>query len=144
MKVFSLKLMNSFLAVKSILIFSLFILSLQSIQADGSGLAQFAASEYSVDENDESLTVTINRERGGAGAVSVDYEITPLTAGNLDYTATNGTLSWQDGEKGGKSFSIDIINDSINLVVFSKVFLNLLYLLRSKISSFFHNESAWS
>ena len=80
--------MNSFLVVKFTLTLSLFILSLQSIKADGSGLAQFAASEYSVDENEESLTVTINRERGGAGAVSVDYEITPLTAGNLDYTAT--------------------------------------------------------
>ena len=113
MKVFSLKLMNRFLAVKCSLTLSLFIFSLHSIKADGSGLAQFAASEYSVDENEESLTVTINRERGGAGAVSVDYEITPLTAGNLDYNATNGTLSWQDGEKGGKSFSyIDCLNDS--------------------------------
>ena len=45
------------------------------------------ASEHTVDENDGSLTITVNRERGGAGAVSVSYEIEPLTAGNLDYSA---------------------------------------------------------
>ena len=114
MKVSWLNLIREFFAGKSLLTLALFTFSLQAIIADGSGLVQFAASEYAVDENDGSITITLNRERGGAGAVSVSYEIEPLTAGDLDYTASNGMLSWADGEKGGKSFTIDIINDSEN------------------------------
>ena len=114
MKVSWLNLMRGFFSGKSLLPLVFLTFSLQAIIADGSGIVQFAASDYAVDENDGSVTITVNRERGGAGAVSVSYEIEPLTAGDLDYSASNGMLSWADGEKGGKSFSIDIINDSEN------------------------------
>ena len=77
-------------------------------------MAQFSASEYTVDENEGSVTITVNRERGGVGAVSVNYEIESMTATSLDYSGSNGILSWADGEIGGKSFSVDIINDSLD------------------------------
>ena len=109
MKVSLLNLVRGFFSSRSLLPLMLFSFSLQLMIADGSGIVQFAASEYTVDENDGSLTITVNRERGGAGAVSVSYEIEPLTAGNLDYSGSDGMLSWADGEKGGKSFTIDII-----------------------------------
>ena len=114
MKVSLLNLVRGFFSSKSLLPLILFSFSLQLIMADGSGIVQFAASEYTVDENDGSLEITVNRERGGAGAVSVSYEIVPLTASNLDYSGSDGMLSWADGEKGGKSFTIDIVNDSEN------------------------------
>ena len=114
MKVSWLNLMRGFFSGKSLLPLAFLIFSLQAIIADGSGMVQFAASEYAVDENEGSVTITVNRERGSAGAVSVSYEVEPLTAGELDYSATNGMLSWADGEKGGKSFKIDIINDTEN------------------------------
>ena len=93
MKVFWLNLMRGFISGKSLLPLLFFTFSLQTIIADGSGMVQFSASEYTVDENDGSVTITVNRERGGAGAVSVSYEIEPMTAGSLDYSASNGMLS---------------------------------------------------
>ena len=80
----------------------------------GAGSVRFDASVYSVFETDESVTVTVNRERGNNGTVSVEYIVLDGTATSaLDYEGSSGVITWADGEEGGKSITIDILNDPI-------------------------------
>ncbi|HET8776669.1 MAG TPA: Ig-like domain-containing protein [Candidatus Limnocylindria bacterium] len=53
------------------------------------------------------VAVTLNRLFGDEGAVSVDYATADgaATAG-ADYTAASGTLTWNDGGAGSRSFSV--------------------------------------
>jgi hypothetical protein len=78
----------------------------------GPGAFQFSAATYSVAENGLTLTVTVNRVGGSAGAVSVDYATADgsATAG-LDYTAAAGTLSFGDGDAVSQTFDISITDD---------------------------------
>ena len=78
----------------------------------GAGSVRFDASVYSVFETDESVTVTVNRERGNKGAVSVEYIVLDGTAtSEADYEGLGGIITWADGEEGGKSITINILND---------------------------------
>jgi len=75
------------------------------------GELQLSASNYSVDENVATLSVTVNRANGSDGDVTVDYATSggSATAGQ-DYTAANDTLILLDGET-SRSFDISIIDD---------------------------------
>ncbi len=77
------------------------------------GTITLSASTYSVNENGGSVTITVNRT-GGSGAVTVDYATSngSATAGS-DYTAASGTLSWADGDTAAKTFTVSIINDTL-------------------------------
>ena len=94
------------------------------VWGDGAGVVQFSSSAYSVDETEESITITVNRERGVIGDVSVDYSIAYGSASQADIIAADGTLTWANGELGPKTFSIDIVND-VDLEPDEDVFLRL-------------------
>ena len=80
----------------------------------GAGSVRFDASVYNVFETDGSVTVTVNRERGGSGAVSVEYNVLDGTAtSGADYEGADGIITWADGEEGGKSININILNDAL-------------------------------
>ena len=77
------------------------------------GSLQFSASAFSVAESGVSVTITVTRTDGSAGAVSVDYATSDGSAtGGSDYTATAGTLSFADGVS-GQSFSVTILDDTL-------------------------------
>lgn len=77
------------------------------------GTLQFSASTYSVAENGSSVTITVTRAGGSAGAVGVTYATSNGTAtATADYTAATNTLSWSDGETASKTFNVTILDDS--------------------------------
>jgi hypothetical protein len=61
------------------------------------------------------VRVTVRRNAGFAGAVSIDYATSDgtATAGN-DYTAATGTLNWAAGDLGERNIDIALINDTAN------------------------------
>ena len=73
------------------------------------GSLAFTAATYGVSENSGSVTLTVARTGGSAGAVSVSYSETDGTAyAGLDYQVMSGTLTWADGDSTGKTISIPI------------------------------------
>ena len=73
---------------------------------------QFKAPLYSVNENGGTVTITLRRNGGASGAVSVNYATSNGTAtAGLDYTASNGTITFADGET-NKTFTIPLLDDS--------------------------------
>ena len=57
-------------------------------------------------------TITVRRTGGSDGVVSIDYATFDGDAqAGQDYEATSGSISWQDGESGDKSFTIPITDD---------------------------------
>jgi|GEM_PF-6383715 len=78
------------------------------------GTIDFATTDYSVNENGGTATITVTRSGGKVGPVTVDYGTANGTAtAGTDYTASSGTLSWASGDDTAKSFTIPVINDSI-------------------------------
>lgn len=77
------------------------------------GAIQFTSPTSIVNEQSGTITVSVERVAGSRGAVSLDFVTSDGTAtAGSDYTATNGTLSWADGEYGVKTFDIAINNDA--------------------------------
>ena len=75
------------------------------------GSFQFASPTYSVSEGGD-VTITVNREGGIDGAVSVNVTVTGGTATTgADYTFAGTTLTWADGETGPKTFVIPALAD---------------------------------
>ncbi|OAD19111.1 Na-Ca exchanger/integrin-beta4 domain protein [Candidatus Thiomargarita nelsonii] len=78
-----------------------------------SGILQFSADNYTVNEGEATATITVTRTGGTAGTVSVDYASTDDSAiAGSDYTAVLDTLNWADGEATAKTFTVNIIDDS--------------------------------
>jgi choice-of-anchor B domain-containing protein len=77
------------------------------------GRLGFAILSASVAEDDGNVEVTVRRTGGTLGAVTIDYGTADgsATAGS-DYTATTGTLSWEDGDMGDQLITIPLINDT--------------------------------
>jgi Calx-beta domain/Bacterial Ig-like domain len=86
------------------------------------GVLQFDPIVFTGTEDSGKATVTVTRTSGGSGPVTVDFATSDGTAhsggsannGQNDYTPTNGTLSWADGEAGPKTFDITILQDALN------------------------------
>jgi len=59
------------------------------------------------------VTLSVGRSGGDTGIVSVTYATVngSATAGS-DYTSTTGTLTWQAGETGLKTFTVPVLTDS--------------------------------
>lgn len=80
---------------------------------NAAGMLQFSAPDYTVKENGASITLSVSRSGGNAGAVSVQYATGNGSASaGQDYTAKTGTLSWAAGDGVAKPISIAIINDT--------------------------------
>lgn len=77
---------------------------------------EFSAADYTVPESAESATVSIRREGSLAGPATIAYSATGLTAmPDQNFVPTEGSLEWQDGEGGTKSFTVDILEDELTL-----------------------------
>lgn len=76
------------------------------------GTLQFSASSYNVAEGG-SIDIMVTRTGGTGGAVSVNYSISngSATSGS-DYTATNGTVSFANGDSASKVFTIRTVDDT--------------------------------
>jgi hypothetical protein len=93
------------------------------------GQVEFSAATYQTFEDAGNITVTVERLGGTNGATSVNYNTTNVTAAaGTDYTATNGTLSWEDGDGTAKTFQVPILDGGIMTgasVKFSVTFLRV-------------------
>ena len=82
--------------------------------ANPAGYLQFEASQYTVKESGGSITITVKRVQGSTGAVSVDYATDNATAqAGIDYTVSNGTLHWADGDNEAKGFTVTVFDDTV-------------------------------
>jgi glucose/arabinose dehydrogenase len=81
-------------------------------QPNQPGTLQFSAAQFTVNESQAAVTITVTRSGGSAGSVSVNYATSNGTAtAGSDYTATSGILTFGAGEI-SKTFTIPIINDA--------------------------------
>ncbi|MCU7863078.1 MAG: aggregation factor core protein MAFp3, isoform C, partial [Candidatus Thiodiazotropha sp. (ex Lucinoma borealis)] len=77
------------------------------------GAVVFTESIQSVSEDGNSATISVSREGGSAGAISVDYTTMDGSAiASSDYTFSTGRISFAAGEAVSKSFDVAIINDT--------------------------------
>ena len=84
------------------------------VDDDKAGALAFSASAVSVDENAGTLTVTVQRSGGQAGAVGIHYvTVNGSALAGADYAATAGDLSWSAGDAADKTFTIPIVWDSL-------------------------------
>lgn len=74
------------------------------------GLFTFDAGALAVPESAGLVTLNVRRVSGMQGAVTVDYRTIYGTAGSNDVVATNGTLSFKEGET-NKTISIMVLQD---------------------------------
>jgi hypothetical protein len=95
-----------------------------SVEFVSPGTLGFAEAVFSTPEDPgvQELTVTVTRTGDFEGPVSIKYATSDgtahsggsPTAGQADYTPTSGTLTWDDGIGGDKTFKITILHDSLN------------------------------
>ncbi len=80
---------------------------------DNAGILQFTTASFSVSESGPAAEVLVSRTGGTSGAVGVTCEFVPGgTASSNDYTLSNLTLSWADGESGTKACLVTPANDA--------------------------------
>lgn len=87
------------------------------------GTIRFDDVEFSGSETEGSITITLVRENGADGEVSISYETLltgTATSGGLlangldDFVPLSGNITWEDGETGSKTFTITINEDNWN------------------------------
>ena len=72
------------------------------------------ANKYNLQENGGNVTFSASRVGGSKGAASVNYATAGGTAqAASDFTTSNGTLNWADGDSANKTFTIPILNDGL-------------------------------
>lgn len=77
------------------------------------GNVSFDNATFTASEN-TTATITVNRNGGATGAISINYATSNGTAiAGTDYTAVSGTLSWADGDMTPKTFTIPINADFV-------------------------------
>jgi hypothetical protein len=82
------------------------------VDDDTAGTLQFSLAADSVGEASGTATISVTREGGASGAVSVDYTTANGTAtAGVDYAVAAGTLNWADGDGSPKNFSVTITDD---------------------------------
>ena len=88
------------------------------IQADQAlqsraGTVGFAAPTYDATESAGTVTLTVQRTGGTAGAISVDYATSDGTATTpSDYSTTTGTLTWPDGDATPRTIDVPLTDDT--------------------------------
>jgi len=84
---------------------------------DSTDIGQLVVDQMSisVNESDAEALLTVTRNGGTDGPVSVDFRTIAGTAlAAIDYTQTRGQLAWVDGEGGSKQIAISILDDGID------------------------------
>lgn len=75
------------------------------------GAVTMSTSLYSVARSASAITLTVVRNGGSQGALSVSYKTVDGTAvAGKQYTGGTGTLTWASGDAGNKTFNIPISN----------------------------------
>jgi len=75
------------------------------------GLVEFTAGRAKVSKSAGTVTLTVAREGGGAGTVSVNYATANSTGtAGTHYTNTSGTLTWTDGDTTDKTITVPVTN----------------------------------
>jgi methionine-rich copper-binding protein CopC len=79
------------------------------------GALQFSSATYTVNEDNGTATITVNRTGGTNGEARIDYATSNGTAtgGGTDYTTSNGTLTFANGVT-TQTFTVPINNDLID------------------------------
>jgi len=78
---------------------------------DTPGTISFDKNSLVIQEGGQ-VTVTVTRNNGSHGVVSIDYGTADANAvAGDDYTAASGTLNWADNEFGSKSITIETLKD---------------------------------
>lgn len=78
----------------------------------GPGQVEFLSEFFSAHENETNAVITVRRNGGTTGQITVNYSATNGTAINgVDYTAVSGTLTFPEGET-MQSFQVQLINDT--------------------------------
>ncbi|RLJ21373.1 hypothetical protein DJ030_04440 [bacterium endosymbiont of Escarpia laminata] len=77
------------------------------------GTLDLSEANYPVNENDGSVSVTVNRTGGSFGAITVDYATSNGTAtSGSDYQAINSTLTFAENEY-SKVIAINLLDDLV-------------------------------
>jgi hypothetical protein len=73
---------------------------------------RLASATQNVAEQQNTLSFSVTRANGSSGAATVDYQTVQgsATAG-ADYQSAMGTLSWNDGQMGGRPFAVTLLPD---------------------------------
>ncbi len=92
----------------------------------------FIAKTFSASRKAGIATITVNRN-GLPGELSVDYATLDETAkAGQDYQAVKGSLTWANGERGDKTFTIPLSHDA-NVAAILKLRLNHLTLVEGAV-----------
>jgi len=76
------------------------------------GTLSLSSPNYPVGEGAGTATVTVNRNNGSDGQVSVQYATSDGTASAPgDYQGASGTLDWGDGDASPKTFQVTLVDD---------------------------------
>lgn len=74
---------------------------------------QIQSARYQVTEQSGRVSIDITRSGSSQGSVDVEYRTDSGSAlASADFQAVQGNLHWDDGELGGKTIEILIVNDS--------------------------------
>ncbi|MDH3568288.1 MAG: hypothetical protein OEM61_13165, partial [Desulfobacteraceae bacterium] len=77
------------------------------------GILRFTVATREVSEAAATVQIDVERFGGSLGEVTIDYATSDGTAlAGPDYAATSGTLTWIDGARDTRSFSVPIVNDT--------------------------------
>jgi|GEM_PF-2567227 len=81
---------------------------------DNETQVRFERDAYTADEGDGSVDLTVLRIGMGAGAVTVDYEVSGGSAINgTDYVLADGTITWANGDTDPKAIRVTLTEDAI-------------------------------
>ena len=84
-------------------------------------------SELNYGYENQSINITVSRNRGSNGVSSVSYAPNDGSAlGNIDYGSALGTLTWADGDNSLKTITIQLLPDAIaeGLETFNLLLIN--------------------
>jgi hypothetical protein len=82
--------------------------------ASSHGTLQFSAAIFNVSETNATATITLTRNGGSSGAVSVIVSTGGGTAvPGIDYTATTRVISWTDGDTAPRTVTIPLLDDML-------------------------------
>ncbi len=82
-------------------------------QTPAAGVLSFSLGEFSAEEFDGSVTISVTREGGSSGTAQVDYATSDETAtAGIDYEVASGTLTFAEGEL-SKDFQVTLNDDGV-------------------------------
>lgn len=82
---------------------------------DRAGFVKFRGAAFPVSEEAGEVIVVVKRQAGSSSLVTVEYSTSAGSATDgLDYEDISGILVWEDGDRGDKSFAVQILDDDEN------------------------------